>query len=414
MTDLSGLASDGVNSHNVQASILVVNSGSSSIRFAIYSLQPTLSPLLAGKVDRVGSQQSHLRVSVPKNNAAVELKGDGSISTQLLDWLELQPLFATIRAVGHRVVHGMNDNQPQLITPALLEELQDIAVFAPLHLPRSLELINHVAERHSKLPQVACFDTAFHQTMPRVASQLALPREYEAQGLRRYGFHGLSCEYLMQTLRQLGDPASKSGRVIIAHLGSGVSVTAVKNGKSIDNSMGFTPTGGLMMATRSGDIDPGVLAYLLRARKPTAAQFDTLMNHQSGLLGVSEYSADIRDLLAVESVDVRAEEAINLFCYQVSKWIGAFSAVLGGLDTLVFAGGIGENSPTIRTRICAGLEFLGIEIASSANERNAVVISTSVGRVVIRVMPTDEELMIATYVCRALELVHQKDSGDEQ
>lgn len=386
------------------ASILVVNRGSSSIRFAVYQVNQTLRPVLAGKVDRVGEKGCQLRLSIPLESEPVNLKPKDSISTQLLEWLELQPIFASVVAVGHRVVHGLNLSEPQLITPALIEVLEGIVVFAPLHLPPELELIEVIALRHRNLPQVACFDTAFHRTMPRIASQLTLPRVYETQGLRRYGFHGLSCEYLLQELQHSHDASATSGRVILAHLGSGASLTAVRNGKSIDNTMGFTPAGGLMMATRSGDIDPGILSYLMRTEQLTALQLDTVINHESGLLGVSETSADIRDLLAVQSSDVRAAEAIDLFCYQVSKSIGAFSAALGGLDTLVFTGGIGENAPIIRARICAGLAFLGIEIEERSNAKNADFISPETGRVAVRVIHADEECIIAAHVCRILSL----------
>ncbi len=395
--------------------ILVVNRGSSSIRFAVYAVAEEQGnrkhvnandtgllitpPILAGKIDRVGtSKYSKLRLTLPNAGPVVELPPADSVATQLLVWLETQGVFASVQAVGHRIVHGMNRSKPQLITPELLEALENIAVFAPLHLPLELELINAIASRRPDLPQVACFDTAFHQTMPRVASQLPLPRSYEAHGLRRYGFHGLSCEYLMQALETLGDPTATNGRVILAHLGSGGSLTAVLNGKSIDNSMGFTPAGGLMMGTRTGDIDPGILSYLLRTEKLTLQQIDAVINHESGLLGVSQLSADIRDLLAAERSDTRAAEAINLFCYQTVKWVGAFSAALGGLDTLVFSGGIGENAPEIRARICAGLAFLGVQIDVPANAQSAGIISATSGKVAVRVIPTDEEYMIARNV----------------
>jgi acetate kinase len=237
-----------------------------------------------------------------------------------------------------------------------------------------------------------------------VASLLPIPRRYQAAGVRRYGFHGLSYEFLMEELARFGDPAATTGRVILAHLGSGASLAAVRDGKSIDTSMGFTPTSGLVMSNRSGDLDPGLVSYLARTEQMSASQFAEMVNQASGLLGVSEISSDLRDLLARESDDVRAAEAVALFCYQAKKWIGSFAAALGGLDTLVFAGGIGENSPLIRSRICDQLGFLGIELSEERNTKSAPLISTDGGRVAVRVIRTDEEIMIARSVARVLGL----------
>jgi acetate kinase len=234
--------------------------------------------------------------------------------------------------------------------------------------------------------------------MPRVAKLLPIPRRYDAKGVQRYGFHGLSYAYLMQELARIGDPAATKGRVILAHLGNGASMAAVLDGKSIDTSMGFTPTAGLVMSTRTGDLDPGVAPYLARTEQMTSEQFYEMANHKSGLLGVSETSSDMRDLLAHEANDARAAEAVALFCYQARKWVGAFAAALGGLDTLVFAGGIGENAPIVRARICEGLGFLGIALSESRNSESAAVISTDESRVAVRVIRTDEDLMIARSV----------------
>jgi acetate kinase len=273
-------------------------------------------------------------------------------------------------------------------------------------MPREIELIETFRRRHPKLPQLACFDTAFHQTMPRVARLLPIPRRFEAMGIQRYGFHGLSYAFLTEELVRLGDPAAKTGRVILAHLGNGASLAAVRDGKSIDTSMGFTPTAGLVMSTRSGDLDPGLAPYLARSEQMSTQQFYDMVNHQSGLLGISETSSDMRDLLAHEKSDARAAEAVALFCYQARKWIGAYAAALGGLDTFVFAGGIGENAPPIRERICDGLNFLGIELDASRNAKTAPVISAGAGRVTVRVIRTDEELMIARSVLRACPAVN--------
>ena len=239
--------------------------------------------------------------------------------------------------------------------------------------------------------------------MPPVARRLPIPRRYAAKGVERYGFHGLSYEYLMEELRRL-DPAAARGRLILAHLGNGASLAAVNHGKSVDTSMGFTPTAGLVMSTRTGDLDPGLAYYLERADHMTPARFQRMVNHESGLLGVSGTSSDLRDLCAKEATDVRAAEAVELFCYQVRKWIGCFAAALGGVDALVFSAGIGENAPQIRKRICAELGFLGIELDRGRNAKNAPLISRDGSRVKVRVIRTDEELMIARSVVRVLEL----------
>jgi acetate kinase len=388
--------------------ILTINGGSSSIRFAVYEAGDTPRRRLDGKVDRVGLSGTNLtfKDSAGKSHDSrtIDPEHNGSAVAFLLDWLETQQVFASVKAVGHRVVHGMTHSEPERVTPELLDELHRITPYDPEHLPLEIELIEALRQRHPTMPQVACFDTAFHRTMPRVATLLPIPRRYEAAGVRRYGFHGLSYEFLMEELERLGDPAAMKSRVILAHLGNGASLAAVRHGKSIDTSMGFTPTGGLVMSSRSGDLDPGLVSYLARTEQMSAAQFQKMVNHASGLLGVSEISSDLRDLLARESDDVRAAEAVALFCYQAKKWIGAFAAALGGLDTLVFAGGIGENAPLVRERICDELGFLGIELNEARNTRSASLISTDASRVKVRVIPTDEELMIARSVIRLLNL----------
>lgn len=395
-------------------SLLTINGGSSSIRFALYEEDEPLRRLLDGKVDRVGLSGTNLtfKDSTGKSHDSRTIDPDhhGSAVAFLLDWLETQQVFASVKAVGHRVVHGMTHSEPERVTPELLDELHRITPYDPDHLPLEIELIEAFGQRHPTLPQVACFDTAFHRTMPRVASLLPIPRRYEAAGVRRYGFHGLSYEFLMQELARLGDAAATDGRVILAHLGNGASLAAVHDGKSIDTSMGFTPTAGLVMSSRSGDLDPGLVSYLARTEQMSATKFQEMVNHESGLLGVSEISSDLRDLLARESCDVRAAEAVALFCYQAKKWIGSFSAALGGLDTLVFAGGIGENAPIIRERICDGLDFLGIKLDQKRNAENAPLISPDAARVKVRVIRTNEELMIARSVIRVLNLGSSRKS----
>lgn len=387
--------------------VLTINGGSSSIRFAVYAAEDTLERMLHGKIDRIGLSGTTLTYTNSVGNGhadgSVAVPDHGSAAKFLIDWLDQRGVFESIGAVGHRVVHGMMHTTPEIVSQELMDELQRISLADPEHMPREIELIEALRQCRPRLPQLACFDTAFHSSMPRVARILAVPRRLEANGVQRYGFHGLSCAYLMQELARLGDPAAARGRVILAHLGNGASITAVRDGKSIDTSMGFTPTAGLPMSTRSGDLDPGLVGYLARTRKMTAAQFHQMVNSASGLLGVSETSSDMRDLLELETGDVRAAEAVALFCYQAKKWIGAFAAALGGLDTLVFAGGIGENEPLVRARICDGLSFLGIDLEETSNSESAAVISVGECRVTVRVIRTDEELMIARAVLSSAE-----------
>jgi len=291
-----------------------------------------------------------------------------------MDWLEKQREFSSVVAVGHRVVHGMEHSEPELITLELLDELHRIIPYDPDHLPEEIKIIETLRQRHPNLTQIACFDTAFHSTMPRVAKLLPIPRRFDAMGIRRFGFHGLSYAYLMEELTRVAGSKTARGRVILAHLGSGASMAAVHEGHSIDTTMALTPAAGLMMSTRSGDLDPGLISFLARREQMTALQFDEMVNHKSGLLGVSETSSDMKELLLREAGDIRASEAVALFCYEAKKWIGAYTAVLGGLDILIFAGGIGENSPVVRSRICKDLGFLGIKLNESLNEENAGLI----------------------------------------
>ena len=391
----------------VDSCILTINGGSSSIKFALYPAGEQLKRGLYGKIDRIGMSGTNLTFDDPATNRhdsrSLAASDHKSAASLLIDWLEEQNHFESVRAAGHRVVHGMQHTAPELVTQELLDELHRISPCDPDHMPREIELIETFRQRHPKLPQVACFDTAFHRTMPRIAKLLPIPRRYEAKGIQRYGFHGLSYAYLMEELARLGDTAATAGRVILAHLGNGASMAAVGNGKSVDTSMSFTPTSGLVMSTRSGDLDPSLAPYLARTEQMTTSHFYEMVNHKSGLLGVSEISSDMRDLLAQESHDIRAVEAVALFCYQAKKWIGAFAAALGGMDTLVFAGGIGENAPPVRARICDGLGFLGIEIEEKRNAAGDGVISTDASRATVRVIRTDEDLMIARSVSRILK-----------
>ncbi len=397
-------------SANHAPSILAVNGGSSSIKFALYQagMQMQLEPGISGRIERIGLSGTTLTFDDPASGQRGSfgiVAGDHRAATGfLIDWLEGQPDFGSVMAVGHRVVHGMARTEPERVTPALLKELHHIAPYDPEHLPRELTMIEAFRERFPELPQIACFDTAFHRTLPRVASQLPIPRRYEAKGVRRYGFHGLSYAYLMEELRDVAGAEAAKGRVILAHLGNGASLAAVYRGKSLDTTMGFTPAGGLTMGSRTGDLDPGVAWHLMRTEHLNAAQFNHLINHESGLLGISETSSDMQDLLACQATDVRAAEAVALFCYQARKWIGALAAALEGLDTLVFSGGIGENAVEVRARICDGLGFLGLDLDQQRNTEHAGVISHERSRVTVRVIHTDEERMIVRTVCRMLEL----------
>ena len=389
--------------------VLTINGGSSSIKFALFEVGAALRQILGGELERIGLPEATLRVkgSNPADNFSrpVTAADHTAAIGALMEWIEEHSGRDALAAVGHRVVHGgPKYSKPQQVTAEMVEELHRFSPFDPEHLPLEIELIEAFRQRHPGLPQVACFDTAFHRTMPRVATLLPIPRRYEAQGVRRYGFHGLSYEFLMEELAHLADPAATKGRVILAHLGNGASLAAVRDGKSIDTSMGFTPTAGLVMSSRSGDLDPGLVSYLARTEQMSAAQFQKMVNHESGLLGVSETSSDMRDLLERETQDIRAAEAVALFCYQAKKWIGAFAAALGGLDTLVFAGGIGENAPPVRERICDGLGFLGVELDRERNVKNAPLVSSDTVRVKVRVIHTDEELMIASSTACVLNL----------
>ncbi len=402
--------------HATARLILTINAGSSTIKFALYEARQPLQRRLHGYLDRIGSAGSTLqferetsaasaaaaaaataadggRVDVPEGQPPVAF---------LLDWLEQAVAMPSVLAVGHRLVHGLEHAQPQTVSEQLLRELRGFSRYDPEHLPRELELIEALAERYPRMVQVACFDTAFHHDMPRVAQLLPIPRRYQSAQVRRYGFHGLSYAYLLEELGRLQDPAARAGRLILAHLGSGASMCAVRDGRSIDTTMGFTPASGLPMSTRSGDLDPGLVSFLMRSAHLDVARFDHLVNHESGLLGLSETSPDVRELLAHEASDARAAEALALFCYQASRSIGALAAALGGLEALVFSGGIGENAPVIRARICANLAFLGIELDRERNIANAGLISTAGGAVRVRVVRTDEEWMIANSVQRLI------------
>ncbi len=386
--------------------ILTINGGSSSIKFSAYRIKETLEQLLNGEIENIGSKKATLNfknnTDQQKDSFDIEASDHDQAANHLIDWLEKQEDFTSISAIGHRIVHGMQHTEPELVTEDLLNELKKISAFDPEHLPEEIKLIEIFKKRYPALKQIACFDTSFHTSMPVVAKLLTIPRRYYEMGIQRYGFHGLSYAYLMEELKCLIGEEKIKSKIILAHLGSGASLAAVKDGKSIDTSMGFTPTSGLPMSTRTGDLDPGAAWYLMQHEKLNPKEFNHLINHESGLIGISETSSDMRELMKIEDKDNRAKEAIELFCYQTKKWIGSFVAALGGVDVLVFSGGIGEHSPEVRSKICDDLEFLGIELDEVRNMNNEDIISTGTGKVMVRVIKTNEELMIARMVCEVL------------
>lgn len=390
-----------------QFDILTINGGSSSIKFSLYQPGSVLKASLHGKIEKIGTGQASLvyareAVKQPTQEtiAAPNMQAAGDF---LIDWLEKEIGFPTISAVGHRIVHGLMHTEAVRITDDIIAELKSISLYDPDHLPAEIALVEKIRERYPQLTQVACFDTAFHAQLPRVARLFPIPRWLEKEGIRRYGFHGLSYSYLLETLKAVASKEESNGKLIFAHLGSGASLAAVKEGRCIDTSMGFTPTGGCMMSSRCGDIDPGILVYLVQQKQFTPQQLNDLVNHQSGLLGVSETSADMQELLQQEATDVRAAEAVELFCYEVKKWLGAFTGVLGGVDAVVFTGGIGENAPVIRARICEGLDYLGIQLSEKQNQQNEWLISSKESRVNVYVIPTDEEYRIAGITAELLQ-----------
>ena len=386
--------------------ILAINGGSSSIKFALFESATSLTEILNGVVENIGSSKTVFSfnniVTGETNSVCVKTLDHTAAALIIINFLKGQSSFTALKAIGHRIVYGMQHTAPEKITSLLLDELKKISEYDPEHLPEEIILIELFTQYYPETMQVACFDTAFHTTMPAVAKMLGIPRKYFNKGIQRYGFHGLSYAYLMEELKNIAGEEAVKDRIILAHLGSGASLAAVKNGKSVDTTMGFTPASGLPMGTRSGDIDPGVAWYLMKFEKLTPEQFSHLINHESGLLGISETSADIRQLQELEKADSRAAEAIEFFCYQTKKWIGSYAAVLNGLDTLVFSGGIGEHSPEVRSKICNGFLFLGIELDEIKNMNNAAIVSTDASKVTVHIIKTNEELMMAKLVCKLM------------
>lgn len=381
----------------MEKNILAINAGSSSIKFALFRAGDDARCEYRGSIERIGLPNGAISWTNKEGvtqTSAVEIPDTARAAEMLFSMLNEHTDMAMLAAVGHRFVHGMDIADHAMITDALLAHIRSYASVDPEHLPLEIAIVESFKERFSSLMQVACFDTVFHHDMPRVAQLLAIPRRFEAKGVRRYGFHGLSCAYLTQELRRV-DPVRAEGKVIIAHLGSGASITAALNGKSIDTSMGFSPAGGIPMSSRMGDVDPGALSYIMKSDNLTPLALEHLISYGSGLLGVSETTPDMHDLIQIEETDMRAKEAIALFCYEAKKRIGAYMAVLGGVDAIIFSGGIGSASPRIRATICEGLESFGIMLDESKNQRSDALISGDGARVSVHVMHTDEERMIA-------------------
>jgi len=393
--------------------LLTINTGSSSLKAALYRLREdtTETPEIRAEASRIGSEGGGLRLADARGETLDKRRDDLPDHAAALD-----ALMSRLRdrgldrddlaAVGHRIVHGGDRHrEPQRVTPEVVADLRALVPIDPNHLPHAIAAIEAVGRAYPAVPQVVCFDTAFHSRMPRVARLYALPMQLAQEGIVRYGFHGLSYEYVMEELRRL-EPEAFDGRVVVAHLGNGASMAAVRGGVGVDTTMGFTPTGGLVMGTRSGDLDPSVPLFLLEEWGLTPTQVSDLVNKQAGLLGVSGTSADMRDLLDREPDDGRAAEAVALFCYQAKKFVGALAAALGGLDALVFTGGIGEHSATVRKRICEGLEFLSIRLDTDRNAAHAPVISSDDAAITVRVVPTDEDVMVARHTRRLIEQEH--------
>jgi acetate kinase len=377
--------------------VLALNAGSSSLKFSLFEIGASLELTAKGEIESLDSAP-HFIAYNSSGAKLVETRGErcdfAATLEALLEFVDQHLGGARLCAVGHRVVHGGAAHvAPERVTPPLLAALDALVSLDPLHLPHNIAPMRALCSARPSLAQVACFDTAFHHTMPPEASHFALPRAMTKAGVRRYGFHGLSYEYIVEQMK-ISAPALAKGRVVVAHLGAGASLCAIRNGASIATTMSFSPLDGLVMATRCGALDPAVILYLLRARK-SAAEIEDILNRQSGLLGVSGISSDMRVLIA--STDPRAREAIDLFTYRAAIEISGLAGALGGLDGLVFTAGIGERSPTIRAEICKRLAWLGARIDVSANAANAPEIAAPDSQIDVRVIATDEEIMIARH-----------------
>ena len=387
--------------------VLTVNAGSSSIKLALFAAHDISRKMLEAAIENIGQPSATL--VTPNNTRPVTVSNHSDATRLLTDWLAKQDATTSITAVGHRIVHGGPDYHETLIaTDEVLADLQKLAAFDPEHLPVELELVAVFQSTLPQAEQVLCFDTAFHYDLPTVARLLPIPRHLETKGIRRYGFHGLSYAYILEELRRVEGEAAANGKVIIAHLGSGASLVALRDGRPVDTTMSMTPASGIPMSTRSGDLDPGLALYLARTQGYDAERFNRMVNVESGLLGISETTADMEKLLQIEADDPRAKDAVDMFCYQVKKTIGSFAAALGGINTLVFTGGMGENASKIRARACEGLDFLGISLDGARNEEGTRLISPDGSAVGVHVVHTDEAVTIA---CETTKLIQQKTGG---
>lgn len=373
--------------------ILCLNAGSSSLKFSVWDDADCLGEGEVEEIGRPGAFAWLRAPGAPPRRVPGRWTDHGEAAAGVFALLGDQAL-PEPAGVGHRLVHGGQAHvAPERVTPTLLADLRALIPLAPLHLPSGLAGVEAVAARFPALPQAVCFDTAFHRGLPEIARRLALPRALvDAAGVERFGFHGLSYEYVLERLGPAG-----LGRVVIAHLGNGASMAAVRDGRPVDTTMGLTPAGGFMMGTRTGDLDPGVLLYLMREKGYDAERLDRLVNKESGLLGVSGASADMKTLLERRERDEAAALAVAMFCYQARKQVGAFAAALDGLDTLVFTGGIGERAAPVRAEICDGLGHLGVRLDPARNAADADPLSVPGGGCAVRVVPTREDLMIARH-----------------
>lgn len=381
--------------------ILVINCGSSSVKFALFAAEGPPPRLWSGAIERIGLADGRFR-AVDAEGATVldqtrDIADHDAALALLLDAIERHPSGARLTAVGHRVVHGGPEcDCPALVTAALEARLRRLVPLAPLHQPHNLAGIAAVRTARPGLPQVACFDTAFHHGLPRLATLTALPRALSGEGVRRYGFHGLSYEYVVDALRRDRVDVDRE-RIVVAHLGNGASMCALAGGRSVETTMGFSTLAGLPMGTRCGDLDPGIILYLLTEKGMTVEQVQHLLYEESGLLGLSGVSRNMQDLLARPG-EPAVVAAVEFFCYQARRHLAALTAALGGLDRVVFTGGIGANAPAVRAKICAGLAYLGIALDAERNADRARTISAKASRVRVEAFPTDEELMIARHV----------------
>jgi len=389
--------------------ILSINAGSSSIKFSLFSIQDSLKEEASGNLEKIGMNGTHLRFHYygQASEKKMELGKQSYLEAgeYLVQFLIENMDFSHIIAIGHRLVQGFHFVEPERIDTQFINDLKELIPLDPDHLPLELGLMEVFQKKFPKLIQMACFDTSFHNKMPKMAKFLNIPRKYFEKGIYRYGFHGISYSYILFELEKLIGYKAKNSKIIIAHLGSGASMVAIRDGQCQDTSMGFTPNSGFIMGTRSGDLEPGIFTYLQSHEGMSLNQLNTLLNKESGLLGISETSSDMRELKEIRHTDIRAEEAINLLSYQVRKWIGSLVSVLEGLDILIFTGGIGENDPDCRLSIGQGMKYLGLELDRVKNSQNAPLISLPTSAISVRVIPTREEWMMASLICQKMNIL---------